>query len=144
MKEKQKNQNLDGLKCSPAVDNVSENTTRPPTGYIATHAQMKEVSLARAYIDVSEDPLVGNNQTSTELWKHVRAQFFSAMGRDSYQTNNMISGEWCDLERKVVKFNGVWIQHHNNRKGGENDETVMKEALMTYARENESFSHIVA
>ncbi|KAD5508095.1 hypothetical protein E3N88_15798 [Mikania micrantha] len=29
-------------------------------------------------------------------------------------------------------------------RSGENDETVMNEALMTYARENEAFSHIVA
>ncbi|KAD5318155.1 hypothetical protein E3N88_18101 [Mikania micrantha] len=64
------------------------------------------------------------------------------MGRDSYWTNNMISGKWRDLQCKVAKFNGVWVQHHNNHKSGENDESVMNETLMTYARENESFSHI--
>ncbi|KAL8251458.1 hypothetical protein R6Q59_035151 [Mikania micrantha] len=66
------------------------------------------------------------------------------MGRDSYRTNNMISGKLRDLQRKVVKFNGVWVQHHNNCKSGENDESVMNEALMTYARENGPFSHIAA
>ncbi|KAL8197827.1 hypothetical protein R6Q57_030203 [Mikania cordata] len=64
------------------------------------------------------------------------------MGRDSYQTNDMIFGKWHDLQRKAAKFNGVWIQHHNNRKSDENDETVMNEALTTYARENGSYSHI--
>ncbi|KAL8204956.1 hypothetical protein R6Q57_010579 [Mikania cordata] len=63
------------------------------------------------------------------------------MGRDSYPTNDMISGKWRDLQRKVVKFNDIWVQHHN-RKSGENDETIMNEALMTYARANGSFSHI--
>ncbi|KAL8243191.1 hypothetical protein R6Q59_009449 [Mikania micrantha] len=66
------------------------------------------------------------------------------MGRDSYWTNDMISGKWRDLQRKIVKFNGVWVQRHNNRKSGENDESVMNEALMAYARENGSFSHITA
>ncbi|KAL8246416.1 hypothetical protein R6Q59_007632 [Mikania micrantha] len=97
--------------------------------------EVEEVALARAYIDISEDPFIGNNQTSTEIWKQFRAQFFSAMGLDSCQTNDMISGKWHDLQR-------VWIQHHNNRKNDENDETVKNEALMTYARENESFFHI--
>ncbi|KAL8262638.1 hypothetical protein R6Q59_023987 [Mikania micrantha] len=34
------------------------------------------------------------------------------------------------------------IQQQNNRKNGENDETVMNEVLMTYARENRAFFHI--
>ncbi|KAL8257181.1 hypothetical protein R6Q59_029222 [Mikania micrantha] len=66
------------------------------------------------------------------------------MSRGSYRMNDMISGKWCDLQRKVAKFNGVWVQHHNNRKSGENDESVINESLMTYARENGSFSHIAA
>ncbi|KAL8250694.1 hypothetical protein R6Q59_034387 [Mikania micrantha] len=66
------------------------------------------------------------------------------MGRGFYRTNGMISGKWRDLQRKVAKFNGIWVQHHNNRKSGENDESVMNEALITYARENGSFPHIAA
>ncbi|KAL8232612.1 hypothetical protein R6Q57_002390 [Mikania cordata] len=64
------------------------------------------------------------------------------MGRGDYRTNDMISGKWRNLQRKVTKFNGIWVQHHNNRKSGENDEAVMNEALMAYARENGSFAHI--
>ncbi|KAL8233600.1 hypothetical protein R6Q59_019700 [Mikania micrantha] len=56
--------------------------------------------------------------------------------------NDMISGKWRDLKRKVAKFNGIWVQHHNNHKSGENDESVMNEVLMTYARENGPFPHI--
>ncbi|KAL8240680.1 hypothetical protein R6Q59_014035 [Mikania micrantha] len=66
------------------------------------------------------------------------------MGHDSYRTNDMISGKWRDLERKVAKFEGIWIQQHNNRKNGENDEMVMNNALMTYVRESRPFSHIAA
>ncbi|KAL8268975.1 hypothetical protein R6Q59_002773 [Mikania micrantha] len=58
------------------------------------------------------------------------------MGRDPYRTNDMISDKWRKLQSKVTKFNGVWIQHHNHRKSCQNDETVMNESLMTYAREN--------
>ncbi|KAL8249605.1 hypothetical protein R6Q59_006473 [Mikania micrantha] len=101
---------------------VPEKITKPS---ITRWSEVEEVALARAYIDVSEDSFVGNNQTSTEFWKHVRAQFFSAMGRDSYRTNDMIFGKWRDLITT-----------------GENDETVMNEALMAYALEYESFSHI--
>ncbi|KAL8256937.1 hypothetical protein R6Q59_028978 [Mikania micrantha] len=36
----------------------------------------------------------------------------------------------------------IVVQHHNNRKSGENDESVMNEALMAYARENGPFAHI--
>ncbi|KAL8264926.1 hypothetical protein R6Q59_023056 [Mikania micrantha] len=52
---------------------VPEKTTKPS---ITRWSESEEVALARAYIDVSEDPFVGNNQTSSEFWKRVRAQFF--------------------------------------------------------------------
>ncbi|KAD3068226.1 hypothetical protein E3N88_36106 [Mikania micrantha] len=120
---------------------VPEKTTKPT---ITRWSEVEEVTLARAYIDVSKDLFVSNNQTSMGFWKRVRAQFFSEMGRDSYRRNDMISGKLRDLQRKVAKFNGVWIQHHNNGKSDEDDETVMNEALMTYVRENGSFSHIAA
>ncbi|KAL8246349.1 hypothetical protein R6Q59_007565 [Mikania micrantha] len=159
---------------SPAFDNVSENQPEPdvdvvqetqPDTQLATSrcrhrrkevleetkkpsitrwSEVEEVSLTHPYNEVSEDSVVGNNQMSTEFWKRARARVFSAMGRDSCRTNDMIFDKWRDLHRKVAKFNGIWVQHHNNRKNGENDETVMNEALMTYARENEPFSHIAA
>ncbi|KAL8226645.1 hypothetical protein R6Q57_016477 [Mikania cordata] len=66
------------------------------------------------------------------------------MGRGSYRTNDMLSGKWRDLQHKVAKFNGIWVQHHNNRKSGENEESVMNGSLMTYAREIGPFGHIVA
>ncbi|KAL8237847.1 hypothetical protein R6Q59_018928 [Mikania micrantha] len=50
------------------------------------------------------------------------------MDRDFYCTNDMISGKWRDLQRKIAKFNGIWIQHHNSRKSGENDETVVRKS----------------
>ncbi|KAL8233361.1 hypothetical protein R6Q59_019461 [Mikania micrantha] len=82
---------------------VPEKTSKPT---IIRWSEVEKVALARAYIDVSENSFV-------------------AIDCDSYRTNDMISGKWCNLQREVSKFNGVWIQHHNNRKSGENDETVM-------------------
>ncbi|KAL8237835.1 hypothetical protein R6Q59_018916 [Mikania micrantha] len=70
--------------------------------------------------------------------------FFPAMDRGDYRMNDMISGKWRDLQRKVAKSNGFCVQHHNNRKSGENDESVMNEALMAYARENGPFAHIAS
>ncbi|KAL8214484.1 hypothetical protein R6Q57_003933 [Mikania cordata] len=66
------------------------------------------------------------------------------MDRGDYRTNDMISGKWRDLQRKITKFNGIWVQHHNNHKSDENDESVMNEALMAYARENMSLAHIAS
>ncbi|KAL8241241.1 hypothetical protein R6Q59_014596 [Mikania micrantha] len=66
------------------------------------------------------------------------------MDRGSYQTNDMISKKWRDLQHIVAKFNRIWVQHHNNRKSVENDGTVMNVVLTTYAKENKPFSHITA
>ncbi|KAL8208830.1 hypothetical protein R6Q57_008242 [Mikania cordata] len=49
---------------------VPEKTTKPsitPKPSITRWSESEEVTLARAYIDVSEDSIVGNNQTSSDF-----------------------------------------------------------------------------
>ncbi|KAL8189680.1 hypothetical protein R6Q57_029246 [Mikania cordata] len=101
---------------------VPGKTTKPT---IIKWMESEEVALVRAYIDVSEYPIVGNNQTSSVFWSCDEQHAFRQMARD--------------LQRKVAKFNGIWAKHHNNRKSGENDDSVMNKSLMTYARENGPF-----
>ncbi|KAL8239166.1 hypothetical protein R6Q59_015733 [Mikania micrantha] len=69
---------------------VPEKTTKPT---IIKWTESEEVALVRAYIDVSEDLIVGNNQMSSVFWSRVRDQFFSTMGRGSYRTNDMLSNK---------------------------------------------------
>ncbi|KAL8189690.1 hypothetical protein R6Q57_029256, partial [Mikania cordata] len=74
---------------------------------------------------------VGNNQTSTKFWKRVRGQLISAMGRDSYWTNDMISDKFHDLQCKVAKFNG-WREQRNGHERGIDDLCSRKHVIFSY------------
>ncbi|KAL8249085.1 hypothetical protein R6Q59_005953 [Mikania micrantha] len=52
---------------------VPEKTIIPS---ITRWSESEEVALAHAYIDVSKDSIVGNNQTSSDFWRRVRHHFF--------------------------------------------------------------------
>ncbi|KAL8256863.1 hypothetical protein R6Q59_028904 [Mikania micrantha] len=66
----------------------------------------EEFALLKAWVDVSEDPIVGRNKKGPDFWSKIRSHFFQAMGRAEYRTNDMISSKWRDINRKVKRFNG--------------------------------------
>ncbi|KAL8257355.1 hypothetical protein R6Q59_029396 [Mikania micrantha] len=53
----------------------------------------EEFALSKAWVDVSEDPIVGRNQKGSDFWNKVRSHFLQAMGRGEYRTNDMISNK---------------------------------------------------
>ncbi|KAL8252468.1 hypothetical protein R6Q59_036161 [Mikania micrantha] len=130
---------------SPAGDNVSENQPDPDVDVVPETQPDAQPASSRCRHRRKEVPEKTTKPTITRWSEYEETRetpVFLAMGRGSYRTNDMISGKWRDLQRKVAKFNDIWVKHQNNRKSGENDESVMNEALMTYERENGPFGHI--
>ncbi|KAD1144211.1 hypothetical protein E3N88_11251 [Mikania micrantha] len=101
----------------------------------------EEFQLTKAWIDVSEDPIVGRNQKGPDFWSKIRNQFFQAMGRGEYRTNDMLSSKWRDMNLKVRKFNGIYSQKWQTRRSGQSDAMIEREAEEQYREEfNAHFS----
>ncbi|KAD5507539.1 hypothetical protein E3N88_15242 [Mikania micrantha] len=101
----------------------------------------EEFQLTKAWIDVSEDPIVGRNQKGPDFWSKIRNQFFQAMGRGEYRTNDMLSSKWRDINLKVRKFNGIYSQKWQTRRSGQSDAMIEREAEEQYREEfNAHFS----
>ncbi|KAD4584897.1 hypothetical protein E3N88_22498 [Mikania micrantha] len=101
----------------------------------------EEFQLTKAWIDVSEDLIVGRNQKGPDFWSKIRNQFFQAMGRGEYRTNDMLSSKWRDMNLKVRKFNGIYSQKWQTRRSGQSDAMIERKAEEQYREEfNAHFS----
>ncbi|KAL8239858.1 hypothetical protein R6Q59_016425 [Mikania micrantha] len=90
----------------------------------------EEFQLSKAWVDVSEDSIVG-----PDFWSKIRSNFFQAMGRGEYRTNDMISRKWRDMNQKVKRFNGIYSQKWQTRRSGQSDAMIESESKDQYQEE---------
>nr|XP_043616141.1 glutathione S-transferase T3-like [Erigeron canadensis] len=107
----------------------------------------EEACLAKAWLNVSEDPYVRNAQTAGSFWKKVKFQLDSHLNRESGRTPKMCWSKWKDLKHKVSGFCGIYNVKKSKMPSGQSDEDVFKSAVALYMRKynNKSgFPHVEA
>nr|XP_043630516.1 glutathione S-transferase T3-like [Erigeron canadensis] len=107
----------------------------------------EEACLAKAWLNVSEDPYIGNAQTTGSFWKKVKFQLDSHLNRESGRTPEMCRSKWKDLKHKVSGFCGMYNVKKSKMLSGQSDEDVFKSAVALYMRKynNKSgFRHVEA
>ncbi|VFQ77910.1 unnamed protein product [Cuscuta campestris] len=93
----------------------------------------EECILASAWVDVSEHPIVGNEQTINAMWDRIEEKFFTAMKKDgSYRTRDQLTSKWGHINKKVRKFMGVYEECSRTRRSGTNDADVLRLATTRY------------
>ncbi|VFR01550.1 unnamed protein product [Cuscuta campestris] len=61
----------------------------------------EECVLVLAWVDVSEHPIVGSEQTKDAMWDHIEKKFFMAMNKDaSYRTRDQLTSKWGHMTVK--------------------------------------------
>ncbi|KAM0065577.1 putative glutathione transferase [Helianthus debilis subsp. tardiflorus] len=124
----------------------------------------EEYTLARAWLEVSEDPEIGNFyiffftyffvhvyfvlfltydfifqfvanfQTDPEFWNRIRALFYSTWGKCEHRDKDSIYSKWTDINNKCHSFQEVYQRNYDNRPSGEGDVGVLTKALEEYER----------
>ncbi|KAL8251420.1 hypothetical protein R6Q59_035113 [Mikania micrantha] len=64
-----------------------------------------------------------------------RSQFFQAMSRGEYHTNDMLSSKWRDMNQKVRRFNGIYSQKWQTRRSSQSDAMIKLESEDQYREE---------
>ncbi|KAM0064251.1 putative glutathione transferase [Helianthus debilis subsp. tardiflorus] len=120
-----------------------ETTTTRTKKNVQTWEPEEEYALTRAFIDVSEDPVIANNQSKTVFWNRVRELFFELMGRgDEYRKPDSISGKWTDINKRCTNFQTVYQRLYSGWKSGSSDEDITQEALVEYTNANGHFPYM--
>nr|XP_043633457.1 glutathione S-transferase T3-like [Erigeron canadensis] len=89
----------------------------------------EEACLEKSWLNVSEDPYVGNAQTAGSFWKKVKFQLDSHLNRESGRTPEMCRSKWKDLKHKVLGFCGIYNVKKSKMSSGQSDEDVFKSAV---------------
>ncbi|VFQ87333.1 unnamed protein product [Cuscuta campestris] len=93
----------------------------------------EECLLASAWVDVSEHPIVGSEQTRDAMWDRIEEKFFTAMNKDdSYRTWDQLTSKRSHINRKIRKFIGVYEECARSRRSGTNDVDVLRLATARY------------
>ena len=98
--------------------------------------------MAECYIQISEDPIVGNNQQNDTFWYKVLDEYNEQAKRKGLKerNKNMLTGKWTTMNREVGKFNSVFEQ--TLRLSGENDEDLMTRVHILYKDDSgKDFGH---
>ncbi|KAJ0623236.1 putative glutathione transferase [Helianthus annuus] len=109
---------------------------------VQTWEPEEEYTLTSAFIDVSEDPVIANNQSKTVFWNRIRELFFELMGRGEYRLPDSISGKWTDINKRCTNFQTVYQRLYSGWKSGSSDEDITQEALVEYTEANGHFPYM--
>ncbi|KAJ0797821.1 hypothetical protein HanPI659440_Chr04g0178111 [Helianthus annuus] len=84
---------------------IKRNRNHPNEKNVQSWDAEEEYVLTRAWINVSKDPQIANNQSKAVFWSRIRELFSRLIGRgDEYRPANLISGKWTDINKKCTNF----------------------------------------
>ena len=94
-------------------------------------APTEEKVLTHTWEDVSEYPLIRNNQDYPTFFRKITRCFLNEMNLGDYRKKDQVCSKWWNVNKVVTEFNGVfssvkWQWH------GLNDETILPKALEMY------------
>jgi len=107
----------------------------------------EEMGLAKGWLNVSEDPYHGNQQTGNSFWRKVAHEMNQHVGRDCGRGPETIRSKWKDMKLKISGFCGIYNRKRSRMSSGQNDEDVFKASVALYMRKygNKSgFPHVGA
>ncbi|KAI3680265.1 hypothetical protein L2E82_50490 [Cichorium intybus] len=82
----------------------------------------EETELARAWVDVSEDPKTGKNQQRDRFWFRVTRRFRKGMKKGkSYRNKDQCNTKWNNMNKCVMAFNAIYINLVNQWRSGESE-----------------------
>nr|GEW80874.1 glutathione S-transferase T3 [Tanacetum cinerariifolium] len=86
--------------------------------------QEEEKLLAEWFIEISEDPRNGSDQSSDTFWFKILATYNSRAEELGFKkrNKNMLTGKWTPMNKNVGEFNSIYDQ--TTALSGENDENL--------------------
>ncbi|KAD2806194.1 hypothetical protein E3N88_39571 [Mikania micrantha] len=110
---------------------VIENDEQPSKVNRQKWPQSDEVLLAQAMISISENPIIGNNQTGDAYWNKIETYYNDAPPMVSRDAHNLRS-YWHMFKSKVNRFNDLYLQVKSRYRSGWSDDQYLVEARLLY------------
>ncbi|KAL6854351.1 hypothetical protein ACP4OV_019254 [Aristida adscensionis] len=96
----------------------------------------EEVRLASAWLNISKDPIHGNDKKSDSFWGQITEEFNKRSQPDRIRDTNQLKIHWSGLSRTINEFNGYWASVCKMNKSGYSDDQIMEEAQQMYKKKH--------
>ena len=74
--------------------------------------------LTDAYLEVTQDPIVGTDQRGGSYWKRIHDYFHANMIEESDRNQNSLQHRWAVINEQVSKFCAALTQIENRNQSG--------------------------
>ena len=109
----------DGLGSNPEEQNVEVTPSVTTSQKRTQNFSMKEDELlVSAWLNVSMDPIQGNNQNRSTYWNRIHEYFHSNKDFSSDRNANSLTHRWGVIQENVNKFTGCVAQIEGRRQSG--------------------------
>jgi hypothetical protein len=102
--------------------------------------QEADLHLCQAWVQSSNDPIVGNYQDGKSFWQTIQEAYRKFSPTNEERSLAALQGRWADINKKTTKFNGIYTQIRQVQRSGYNEERYVQDALALYSdEEKETF-----
>ncbi|CAL8995842.1 unnamed protein product [Prunus brigantina] len=91
---------------------------------------MEDVLLCECWVQISHDPISGNEMKFSQMWKKILHEFVERSG--STRTESALSSRWKLLNKELGKWRDALTKAMNNHASGENLSDEIVQAQMWY------------
>lgn len=82
--------------------------------------------LCRMYLDISQNPIIGKNQTSVQFWDRVSEAYNSSRSSSAQGRNGRsLQCRWNNINKAVGKLRGCVRQIENLHPSGASEEDIV-------------------
>ncbi|KAL0742470.1 hypothetical protein Bca4012_083983 [Brassica carinata] len=98
----------------------------------------EDLVLISAWLNISKDPVVGNEQKAIAFWKRIAAYVASSPKLEGLQKRapSNCKQRWAKINEGVCKFVGCYEAATNNKSSGQSEEDVLKKAYDIFFKDN--------
>ncbi|XP_075494719.1 glutathione S-transferase T3-like [Primulina tabacum] len=100
--------------------------------------KIEDEVLARSFVTISDDPVIGNDQKADAFWGRVASYYNENRPTGSNtKSANVIRSHWHNtIQKKVYRFNANYNTVYSSYRSGHSDEDILRFAYEKYRSEN--------
>ncbi|KAM3298172.1 hypothetical protein ACQJBY_039903 [Aegilops geniculata] len=105
-------------------------------------SKAEDLTLVDAYLEITQDPIIGVDQSRDCYWKRIDAYFHANKSEDHGSTQGSLQHRWAIIQEQVNRFCACYSQVLNRNQSGMTRENKLCQAIVLYAngdKANKSF-----
>ncbi|XP_042425732.1 glutathione S-transferase T3-like [Zingiber officinale] len=90
--------------------------------------KVEDEVLARSFVTISDDPIIGNDQKADAFWGRVASYYNENLPQGSNtRSANVIRSHWHNtIQKKVYRFNANYNSIYSSYRSGHSDEDILR------------------